>query len=66
MVEEKNVASNSRPKKSKFPKDVKNSSKLRRSLRRPAHQFDFSNDPIRVEEVEDSSKDREKGSAFVE
>ena len=69
MIEEKNVASSSRPKKSKFPEDVKSFSNLRRSSHRPTHQFDFSNtidDPIEVEEKEDPSKDSEQGLAFGE
>ena len=49
MAKEKKTIFNSRPKKPKFSEDVKNSSNLRRSSCRPAHQFDFSNivdDPI--------------------
>ena len=69
MTEEKNVASSSQPKKPKLSKDVRNSSNLWWSSRRPAHQFDFSNtvdDPIEVEEVEDPSEDSEQGLAFGE
>ena len=69
MVEEKNVASSSQPKKPKLFEDVRNSSNLWWSSRRPTHQFDFSNtadDPIEVEEVEDPSEDSEQGSAFGE
>ena len=69
MVKEKNVASNSQPKKSKLFEDVRNSSNLRRSSRRPAYQFDFSNivdDPIEVEEVEDPSENSEQGLAYEE
>ena len=45
---------------------MRNSSNLRRSLRRLGHQFDFSNtvdDPI---EIEDPSEDSEQGSACGE
>ena len=48
---------------------MKNFSNLRRSLRIPSHQFDFSNtvdDPIEIEEVEDPSKECEKGLACGE
>ena len=56
MDEEKNIVSNSRPKKPKFPKNLRNPSNLRRFSRRSAHQFNFSNtvdDPKEVEEMED-------------
>ena len=49
--------------------NVRNSSNLRRSSRRPTHQFDFSNivdDPIEIEKVGDPSEDSEKGSACGE
>ena len=64
MAEEKKTTSSSRPKKLKLSKDVRNSSNLRRSSRKLAHQFDFSNTvdhPIEIKEVEDSSEDREQG-----
>ena len=69
MVKEKNISFDSLLKKSKLPKDVRNSSNLRCSSPIPAHQFDFSNtidDPIEVEEVEDPFENNEPGSAFVE
>ena len=69
MAKEKKTISNSRPKKPKFYKDVKNFSNLRRSSRIPSHQFDFSNtvdDPIEIEEVEDPSEESEKGLACGE
>ena len=68
MVEEKNIASSSRPKKSKLLENVRTPSNLRCSLRRPIHQFEFSNtvdDPIKVEEMEDPSKSSEQ-DAFGE
>ena len=69
MAEEKNIASNSRPIQSKFPKNVGTPSNLRRSLHRSAYQFDSSNtfnDPIEVEEVEDPSHSNLQESAFGE
>ena len=69
MAKEKKTNSGSRPKKPKFSKDLKNSSNLWCSLRRPVHQFDFSStvdDPIEIEEVEDPPKDSEQGSAYGE
>ena len=69
MVKDKNIASSSRPKKSKLLEDVRNSSNLRRPSCRPTHQFDFSNtvdDPIEVEEEEDPSGSSEQGSTFRE
>ena len=63
MVEEKNIASSSRPKKFKFPENVRTPSNLRHYSRRPVHQFDFSNtvnDPIKVEEMEDPFKSSEQ------
>ena len=62
MAEEKNVASSSRPKKSKLPENMGTPSNLRHPLRRINHKFYFSNtvnDPIEVEEVEDPSKSSE-------
>ena len=56
MVEEKKTTSNNWPKNPKLYEDVRNSSNLWRSSRKPSHQFDSSNivdDPIEVEEVED-------------
>ena len=69
ITEEKNVASSSRPKKPKPSEYVRDSSILRRLLRRLAYQFDFSDtvdDPIEVEEVEDPSGDSEQGSIYGE
>ena len=69
MAEENNVASSSRPKKPKSFEDVRNSSNVRWSSCRPTHQFVFSNtvdDPIKVEEMEDPSKDSEQRSAYGE
>ena len=69
MAKEKNIASNSRSKKSKLLEDVRNPSTLQRFSRRPAHQFDFSNtidNPIEVEEVEDPSERSEDDSTFRE
>ena len=65
MTKEKKTTSSGRPKKPKLSEDVRNFSNLRRSSRRPTHQFDFSNtvnDPIEIEEVEDHSEDSEQGS----
>ena len=68
MAKKKKTTSSSRPKKPKLSEDVRNSSNLRWSSCRLAYQFDFSNtvdDPIEIEEVEDS-KDSEQGSACGE
>ena len=67
MAEEKKATSSSRSKKPNLSEDVRSFSNLRRSSCRLAYQFDFSNtvdDPIEVEEVKDSSKDCEQGSAY--
>ena len=63
MGEEKNIASSSRPKKSKFLENVRTPSNLWHYSCRPIHQFDFSNivnDPIKVEEMEDPFESSEQ------
>ena len=67
MAYEKKTTSSNRLKKPKIYEDVRNYSNLRWSSCKPAHPFDFSNtvgDPIEAEEVEDPSKDSERGSTY--
>ena len=67
ITKEKKTTSSSQPKKPNLSEYVMNSSNLQRLSCRPSHQFDFSNtidDPIKVEEVEDPSKDNEQGLAY--
>ena len=69
MANEKKTTSNSQPKNPNLSEDVRNSSNLRWSSRKLAHQFDLSNtvdDPIEIEEVEDPSEDNEQGSTYGE
>ena len=69
MAKDKKTTSSSRLKKLKLSKDVRNSSNLRWSSSRLAHQFNFSNtvdDPIKIEEVEDPSEDSKQGSVYGE
>ena len=67
MAEDKNIASNSRPKKPNLPKNVRTPSNVRCSSLRLANQFYFSNtidNPIEVEEMEDPSESSKQESTF--